>query len=273
MEYRDIRFELHPEGVAVVTLHRPEHRNTFSGRMGEELSHAYKRCDDDDAIRVVVLTGAGDSFCAGADMTPGPETFASPSGENFSAMPLTMRACDVRKPVLAALNGHAIGIGLTLALQCDLRWVAEGARYGIVQVRRGIMPDCGAHWILPRLVGWARAADLLLTGRKFDGREAVSMGIAHRALPAEEVLPVALEVARDLAVHAAPLSTGITKKLLWDGADMSLQQVEAFETALHHHLMAHPDAAEGVSAFLERREPAWTGSVSQEWPSWPLIKR
>jgi enoyl-CoA hydratase/carnithine racemase len=273
LEYHDIRFELRPEGVAIVTLDRPEHRNTFSGRMGEELSHAYKRCDEDDAIRVVVLTGAGDSFCAGADMTSGADTFATPSVEHFSAMPLTMRACDVRKPVLAALNGHAIGIGLTLALQCDLRWVADQARYGIVQVRRGVMPDCGAHWILPRLVGWATAADLLLTGRKFDGQEAVSLGLANRALPSSEVLPAALETARDMAVHAAPLSLGMTKKLLWSGADLPLGEVEAFETALHHHLMGHSDAAEGVLAFLERRKPAWSGSISREWPSWPQRRK
>ncbi len=253
----------------MVTLHRPEHRNTFSGRMGEELSHAYKRCDEDDGVRVVVLTGAGDTFCAGADMTSGAETFASPGVEHFSAMPLTMRACDVRKPVLAALNGHAIGIGLTLALQCDLRWVASEARYGIVQVRRGVMPDCGAHWILPRLVGWATAADLLLTGRKFDGQEAVSMGLANRVLPSAEVLPAALEAAQDMAVHTAPLSAGLTKKLLWSGAGMNLKEVESFETALHHHLMGHSDAAEGVIAFLERRDPNWSGSVAEEWPAWP----
>ncbi|MDG2051132.1 MAG: enoyl-CoA hydratase-related protein, partial [Myxococcota bacterium] len=217
--------------------------------------------------------GAGDSFCAGADMTAREETFASPAGENFSAMPLTLRACDVRKPVLAALNGHAIGIGLTLALQCDLRWVSQQGRYGIVQVRRGVMPDCGAHWILPRLVGWATAADLLLTGRKFDGHEAVSMGLANQALPAAEVLPAALAVAREMALRVAPLSAAATKKLLWSAAEMNLEQVEEVETSLHHHLMAHPDAVEGVMAFLERRDPRWTGAVSDSWPDRPWKKK
>lgn len=273
MDYRDIRFALHDDGVAVVTLHRPEQRNTFSGRMGVELSHAYAQCDADDAVRVVVLTGAGDAFCAGADMTAGEETFGSPDDHTFSAMPLDMRACDVRKPVIAAMNGHAIGIGLTMALQCDLRFAASDGKYGVMQVRRGVMPDCGAHWILPRLVGMARAADILLTGRKFGGDEAVALGIASRALPGDAVLAAALETAHEMAVQTAPLSAALTKRLLWQSADLDLTEVERFETELHHHLMGRPDAVEGVVAFLERRAPRWSSSVSRDWPQWPERKR
>lgn len=269
MEYRDIRFELDDDGVAVVTLHRPEQRNTFSGRMGEELSHAYAHCDADDAVRVVVLTGAGDAFCAGADMAAGEETFASQQEATFSAMPLTMRANDVRKPVIAAMNGHAIGIGLTLALQCDLRFAATEGKYGVLQVRRGVMPDCGAHWTLPRLVGMARAADILLTGRKFSGQEAVELGVASRALPGPRVLDAAVATAREMAIHTAPLSAAITKRLLWESASLDLSEVERFETELHHHLMGRPDAIEGVLAFLERRAPKWASSVSRDWPTWP----
>jgi enoyl-CoA hydratase/carnithine racemase len=272
VEYRDIRFALE-DGVAVVTLHRPEQRNAFSGRMGEELSHAYARCDGDDAVRVVVLTGAGDAFCVGADMAAGEATFGRQEQVDFSAMPLSMRACDVRKPVIAALNGHAIGIGLTLALQCDLRIVALEAKYGILQVRRGVMPDCGAHWTLPRLIGLARAADLLLTGRRFGGEEAVALGVANRALPGADVLASARETARDMAIHTAPLSSAITKRLLWQSADLDLAEVERFETELHHHLMGRPDAIEGVMAFLERRSPRWTSSVEHDWPEWPETTR
>lgn len=272
MEYRDVRFEAN-DGVAVITLNRPEQRNTFTGRMGEELSHAYAHCDTDDGVRAVIVTGAGDAFCAGADMTAGEQTFARPGHGDFSAMPLSIRACDVRKPVIAALNGHAIGIGLTLALQCDLRIAAIEGRYGILQVRRGVMPDCGAHWTLPRLVGFARAADLLLTGRRFGGEEAVALGVASRALPAAEVLPAALEIARDVAAHTAPLSVALTKRLLWQSADLELAEVERIETELHHHLMGRPDAAEGVMAFLERRPPRWTSSVVADWPAWPDKRR
>ena len=269
MDYTDLLFDL-DEGVATLTLNRPEQLNTFSGRMGVELSDAYKRCDEDDAVRVVVLTGAGSAFCAGADMTAGSETFASREDDpRFTSSPLAMPAWEIRKPVIAALNGHAIGIGLTLALQCDLRFAAQEGKYGVLQVRRGVMPDCQAHWTLPRLVGLAKAADILLTGRKFGGEEAVELGIASRCLPAADILPHAQSVARDMAEQTAPLSVGVSKKLLWQSSALSPGQVEAYETRLHHHLMGRPDAAEGVMAFLERRAPQWTGKISEEWPEWP----
>ncbi len=272
MEYRDIRFESN-DGIAVITLNRPEQRNAFSGAMGEDLSHAYARCDGDDSVRVVIVTGAADAFCAGADMEAGEQTFARVARPEFSAMPLTTRACDIRKPVIAAMNGHAIGIGLTLALQCDLRIAAIEGRYAILQVRRGVMPDCGAHWTLLRLVGLARAADLLLTGRKFSGEEAVALGVANRALPAAEVLAAAREIAHDMVLHTAPLSVALTKRLLWQSADLGLAEVERVETELHHHLMGRQDAVEGVMAFLERRAPRWSSSVVNDWPAWPDVPR
>lgn len=270
MEYTDIRFSL-SEGVALIELNRPEALNTFTGRMGEELGDAYRRCDEDDAVRVVVLSGVGSAFCAGADLSQGEQTFSNQreARPDFSASPVSMAAFEVRKPVIAALNGHAIGIGLTLALQCDLRFVAEDARYGVLQVRRGVIPDAQSHWTLPRLVGLARAADILLTGRKFSGREALELGIASRALPAEQVLPAALETAREIVVETAPLSAGISKKLLWESSELSAADVEHCETELHHHLMGRADAAEGVMAFLERRAPRWSGSVKNDWPDWP----
>ncbi|MDE0887465.1 MAG: enoyl-CoA hydratase-related protein [Myxococcota bacterium] len=269
MDYQDILFE-QESGVVTLTLNRPEHMNTFSGRMGSELSDAYRRCDADDSVRAVVLTGAGQAFCAGADMTAGSETFASQAHDAaFSSSPLERPAWEVRKPVIAALNGHAIGIGLNLALQCDLRFVAQEGKYGVLQVRRGVMPDCQAHWTLPRLVGMAKAADILLTGRKFEGEEAVRLGIASLSLPREEVLPHALGVAREIAEKTAPISVAVTKKLLWQSSSLGPDEVEHYETQLHHHLMGLPDAAEGVMAFLERRPPRWTGNLSEDWPEWP----
>lgn len=270
MSYQDIRFDVE-DGVAVICLNRPEAMNTFTGRMGQELGQAYRNCDEEDDIRAVVLTGAGRAFCAGADMTSGAETFSNrrESMPDFSASPVGMAAFEVRKPVIAALNGHAIGIGLTLALQCDLRFVAREGQYGVLQVRRGVMPDAQSHWTLPRLVGLARAADILLTGRKFGGEEAVELGIASRVLPAEEVLPCALETAREIAVETAPLSAALTKKLLWQSGELTAAQVEYYETELHHHLMGRPDAVEGVMAYLERRAPRWTGRVGSDWPTWP----
>jgi len=266
--YEDISLEV-DRGVATITLNRPARRNAFSARMGAELGAAYRACDGDDAVRAVILTGAPPAFCSGADLSARGETFGSRPPESFSAAGVTPPAWQVRKPVIAAVNGHAIGLGLTLALQCDLRIVAEDATYGVVQVRRGVLPDAFSHWTLPRIVGLANAADILLTGRLFDGREAKALGIANRCLPADEVLPAAVELARDLAVNVAPVSVAITKRLLWEAIGMGPEEVGRLETRLHHHVMGRPDAREGVTAFLERRPPVWQLRVSTDWPDWP----
>lgn len=270
MPYQDIRFALE-EGVATITLHRPDALNAFSGAMGRELEDAYVRCDADDDVRVIVLTGTGRAFCAGADMSVGEETFAQQDAEGFSAAAVDTPAFALRKPVIAAVNGHAIGLGLTLALQCDLRVIAREGKYGVVQVRRGVMPDAYANWTLQRIVGMERAAEILLTGRRMSGDEAHAMGIASRCVPAEEVLPTALEIARDIATHTAPVSVAVTKKLLWQSPMLSPEQTERLETALHHHLMGKPDAIEGVMAYLERREPQWKLRLSDDWPEWPDV--
>jgi enoyl-CoA hydratase/carnithine racemase len=246
------------DGVAVVTLNRPEQLNAFTGRMADDLGRAYSSCDADDVVRAVVLTGAGRAFCAGADLGPGGETFAAP-GEKFSASPVDPPAWEVRKPVLAAINGHAIGIGLTLAMQCDLRLVAEDAKLGFVHVRRGVIPDAHAHWTVPRAIGHARAADLLLTGRTLTGREAADLGLVNRALPADDVLPATLDIARDIAVHTAPMSVALSKRLLWASPTPDREEVGRLETEYHRLVMGTADAREGVLAWLERRDPKWTG--------------
>jgi enoyl-CoA hydratase/carnithine racemase len=248
------------ERVAVVTLNRPERLNAFTGRMGDELGAAYASCDADDDVRAVVVTGGGRAFCAGADLELGGDTFAAP-GEQFSASPVDPPAWNVRKPVLAAINGHAIGIGLTLAMQCDLRVVADDAKLGFVHVRRGVIPDAHAHWTVPRAVGHAHAADLLLTGRTFTGREAADLGLVNRALPADEVLPATLDIARDIAVHTAPLSVALSKRLLWASPILDRDEIGRLETEYHRIVMGTPDAREGVLAWLERRDPKWTGKL------------
>ncbi len=254
------------DGVAVATLNRPERRNAFTGAMGESLSRVYERADGDDSVRVVVVTGAGDAFCAGADLSPAGETFAAPSGE-FRSSPVRPPAFAVRKPVLAAVNGHAIGIGLSLAMQCDLRVFATGAKYGFVHVRRGVIPDAHSHWTVPRAVGFARAADLLLTGRHVGAEEAVAMGLANQAVPADQVLPTALAIARDLATNTAPLSVAISKALLWASPSLGAGEADRLETAMHRHVMGRADAREGVLAYLERRDPRWTLSPTRDWPA------
>lgn len=248
------------DGVATLTLNGPETLNAFSARTAAELSAAYAECDAEDAVRVIVLTGAGRAFCAGADLSADAAAFA-PRGEDFSASPIQPPAFEVRKLVIAAVNGHAIGIGFTMALQCDLRFVAEDAKLAIPQVRRGMLGDAQSHYTLRTIAGAGVAADLLLTGRTIDGNEAVRLGIANQALPAHDVLPAALELARDVAVNASPASIALSKRLLWD--DLPREQVRERETAAHHLLMNHPDAAEGPAAWREKRAPHWGLKVSE----------
>jgi enoyl-CoA hydratase/carnithine racemase len=245
-------------GVATVTLNRPQQRNAIGDGMREELADAYRTCDRDDDIRVIVLTGTPPAFCAGADLAAGERTFADP-GPSFSAAGVDMAAWTLSKPVIAAVNGHALGLGLTLALQCDIRLFAADARYGVVQVRRGVIGDAYSHWSLPRLVGISNAAEILLTGATFDGHRAVQLGLGSRVLDAADVLPAALDLAHDIAANTAPMSVAASKRLLWDSFDLDRTEVGARETEIHLHLMAHDDAREGVRAHLQGRAPRWTG--------------
>jgi enoyl-CoA hydratase/carnithine racemase len=259
-------------GVAVLTLNRPDRLNAYTAEMGRLLGRAYRECDGDDRVRAIVLTGAGSAFCVGAELSDGAEPFAAPRGdESFSASPIQPAAFELRTPVIAAVNGHAIGIGLTMALQADIRILAEDAKYAVVQVRRGVIPDSASHWTLPRLVGVAAAADILLTGRTFGGAEALAMGVATHAVPATGVLSRALEIAHDIADNVAPMSAALTKRLLWDTVinGYTPAQVASLETQLHRRVMGSADSREGVTAFRDRRAPQWTASVSAEWKPLP----
>jgi enoyl-CoA hydratase/carnithine racemase len=249
--------------VAVITLNRPDKLNVFSGAMGSLLSAAYAECDRRDDIRAVVVTGAGRAFCAGADLSPDAASFAGPAA-GFSAQPLATPAWDVRKPVIAAINGHAIGIGFTLAMQCDIRYVAATAKLAIPQVRRGVLGDAGSHWTVTQAASRAIAADILLTGRTFLGGEAVRLGLASEALEPADVLPKALSVAADIAQNCAPLSLALSKRLLW--RDATLAQTIDYETRYHEIVMGGPDALEGPMAWMERRPPNWSLRVGDEWP-------
>jgi enoyl-CoA hydratase/carnithine racemase len=221
------------DGVAVITLNRPDRLNVFSGGMGHLLSAAYRGCDEDDGIRAIVVTGAGRAFCAGADMTPEANTFGQVS-EGFSASPIDPPAWQLRKPVIAAINGHAIGIGFTIAMQCDIRYVAADAKLAIAQVRRGALGD-----------------------------EAARLGLVSRCLPADEVLPAAITTAQDIATNTAPLSVALSKRLLWK--DAGVNAVRDLETLYHRLIFGGDDAREGPLAWMERRAPQWTTSVSAEW--------
>jgi enoyl-CoA hydratase/carnithine racemase len=259
-------------GVAVLTLNRPEQLNAYTADMGRLLSQVYQECDDDDDVRAIVVTGAGRAFCAGADFSSGASPFDAPADNSmFSASPIDPAAFELRKPVIAAINGHAIGIGLTIALQTDIRIVADDAKYGVVQVRRGVIPDCMSHWTLAQLTTLGVAAEVLLTGCTFSGAEAVALGIASRALPAEQVLDHALEMARDIAENVAPMSAALCKRLLWDTAinNYTPRQVASLETQLHQRVMGSAEAREGVAAFLDRRTPRFSSRISADWTAFP----
>ncbi|HVM54828.1 MAG TPA: enoyl-CoA hydratase-related protein [Acidimicrobiales bacterium] len=257
-------------GVATVTLNRPEKLNAMTAQMGAEMADAMAEADEDDEVRAVVVTGAGTAFCAGADLGGGKDTKGF--GDSWGGVERTYRRRSpqhVRKPVIAAINGAAVGAGLTWPLQCDVRFVAEDAKLAFAFVRRGVIPELASHGILPRLIGIEAAFDLLVTGRTFLGAEAAELGMARRALPAAEVLPAALAFAREIAVHSAPVSVAIAKRLIWEGVHEPLSRVAQKEGKLFAWVTRQADAREGVVAFFEKREPAWNLRVGADYPDWP----
>ena len=259
MAYETVLYEA-TDGVATVTLNRPERLNAWTAQLGVELGDAMATADADDDVRAVVVTGAGRAFCAGADLS---------GGEFGGGAAPQLRECwpyQVRKPVIAAINGHAVGVGITYPLTCDIRIVAEEAKVQFAFVRRGAMPELSSHAILPRVVGFSVAADLLLSGRMISGTEAAAIGLASPALPAAEVLPAALELAADIAANTAPVSVAVAKQLLWDGMDKSVAEVGALENRLFSKVAALPDGHEGIAAFIEKRTPSWSGRVSTDVP-------
>ncbi len=263
MEYEQILYEVN-DGVAVVTLNRPEKLNAMTALMGAELADAMAEADSDDGVRALVMTGAGRAFCAGADLGSG-KNFAGGWGD-VERKYRRMMPMEVRKPVIAAINGPAVGAGLTWPLQADIRYVASDAKLAFAFVRRGVLPELASHVILPRLAGLSLASELLLSGRTFLGDEAVEYGVATRAFAKDEVLPAAMNLARDIAVNAAPLPVAISKRLIWEGIGIDLDEWRKREGKLFALTTRHPDAREGTVAFFEKRAPQWKGSPSKEYP-------
>jgi enoyl-CoA hydratase/carnithine racemase len=265
--YQTILLDVDDAGVATLTLNRPEALNAWNGRMAYEIEGALRRCDADDAVRAVVITGAGRAFCAGADLSSGADTFGGTPepGPALRDFPDRIWPFQLSKPVIAAINGHAIGVGLTFPMTCDLRFVAEDAKLQFAFVQRGVIPELASHAIVPRVVGLSRAADLLLTGRIFRGREAAELGLASQALPASEVLPAAQAKAREFRL-AAPVAVALSKRLLWQGLSVGANEMMRREAPLFAWAGRQADAREGVLAFLEKREPAWKLRPSVDLP-------
>ena len=256
--------------VATIWLNRPEHRNSFSPDMTRELHEAFARFEADDDVRAIVVTGAGKYFSAGADLgRRGGGTFSrSPDADAAEQQERAERAepWRMRTPVIAALNGSAVGMGITLPVSWDIRFAAADARYGFVFTRRGLVPEAGSTWILPRLVGVSRAMELLLSGRIFSGAEGAAMGLFSRALPAADVLPAAQEFARDLAASTSAVGVAATKALVYDGLGQDREGSHAVEHQVFRWMGNQADAREGVTAFLERRPPRWPLSKSKDHP-------
>ncbi len=287
MELTEVRYEV-AEGVATVTLDRPARRNAFTGTMAEELAVVAGRADADDEVRVVVVTGAGRAFCAGADLSGGRETFADRAGgaDGFvqgtvGGVPrdwggiASLPFAALRKPVIAAVNGPAVGIGATLTLPMDVRIAAESARFGFVFGRVGIVPEAASSWFLPRVVGISQAMEWVATGRVFDAAEALRGRLVSRVVPDDELLPTALGLAREIADNTSGVAVGAARQLLWSmlGAPSPWDAHRAESRALVE-LGAGPDAAEGVASFLERRParfPARLGDGPEVAgvPRWP----
>jgi enoyl-CoA hydratase/carnithine racemase len=279
MDYETILFEVE-DRIAVVTLNRPERLNAWNEEMGLELGQAMRRCDEDDEIRAVVITGKGRAFCAGQDLTSGESTFSAYASdrERIEATMEAARRYDgypgpfpfhVRKPVLAAINGHAIGVGITYPMTCDIRFVAEDAKIQFAFARRGVLPELWSHLIVPRVAGLSNAADLLLTARVVRGREFCQMRLASAALPADKVLPAAKELARKV-IKSAPVSVAISKRLLWKGLGMSLGELGPKEALMFGWTATQADSQEGVVAFLEKRDPRWKLRVSRDMPDFEI---
>lgn len=261
MEMETVLYEV-TDHVALVTLNRPEQLNSWTPRLADELSLAMGAADADESVRAVVVTGAGRAFCAGADLSGGEGGFA-PGATDQDARPRLMPH-KVRKPVIAAINGHAVGVGITYPMLCDIRIAAEDAKIQFAMVRRGILPELGSHVILPRVVGFSKAAQMLLTGAMLSGQEAAGIGLVSEAAPADEVVGIAMTIARDIATNVAPVSAALSKQLLWSGLTSGLDEMIRVEGAIIADMATSPDATEGVRAFFERREPKWTMTLAED---------
>jgi len=251
--------------VALITLNRPDRMNAWNARMGREFELALEEASADDLVRAVVVTGAGRAFCAGADLGGGGGTFAGRESSRRDAPQPPLLPNRLDKPVIAAINGAAVGVGITMPMLCDLRIVAEDAKISFAFVRRGMIPEFTSHHVVQRLAGFAVAADVLLSGRMLLGQELADLGLATEALPREQVLDRALDRARDFA-NTAPVSVAITKRLLWESMDLKLPELKAREDALFAWVGNQADAQEGIESFLEKRAPRWKLSTSRDLP-------
>ena len=279
MDYEAIRYETDGP-VLTLTLNRPDKLNAYTARMGAELAHAFGRASDDDTVRAVILTGEGRGFCAGADISAGAGSFdtseggagARNFGEGRTAGPsegasFIHAMFNSTKPIIAAFNGPAVGVGITLALPTDIKIASNRARFGFVFARRGLAPEAASAWFLPQLVGLPQALRWCLEGRMIEADEALKTGLISEIVEPQDLLHRARAIALDIAANTAPVSIALTRQLLWRfaSADQPFDLLKV-DGPFVQALGASPDVKEGVSAFLEKRPPAFPGKVSSDMP-------
>jgi len=272
MAFEQITTDL-ADGVLTITLNRPERLNAWTATMGRELIEAFDRADADDEVRAVIVTGAGRGFCAGADLGGGGETFDYRKHEQSGSTPrdnggeLTLRIFRSTKPVIAAVNGPAVGVGATMTLPMDVRLAADDARMGFVFARRGIIPEACSSWFLPRVVGISRAMEWVATGRVFSAQEGLEGGLLRSLHPPDELLPAARALAREIADNTAPVSVALARRLMWRmlGAEHPMVAHRADSRGMAARGQSQ-DAVEGVTAFLQKREASFPDRVSDGLP-------
>jgi enoyl-CoA hydratase/carnithine racemase len=270
------------DGVAVVQLTRPERLNAFTPVMGRELAAAFDRTDEDDAVRVVIVTGAGRGFCAGADLSNQPSTPEVPGTDDdlIGGRPrdgggvVALRIARSLKPVIAAVNGPAVGVGVTMTLPMDIRIASETARFALPFARRGIVPEATSSWFLPRVVGMSQALEWALTGRIFDAAEALRGGLVSRVVAPEHLLSVAGGLAREIVENTSAVSVAATRRMLWSMlSEPSPWTAHYVETHVIAEMKQTGDPAEGAASFLEKRTPRFPSRVSDGLPAtapnWP----
>jgi enoyl-CoA hydratase/carnithine racemase len=272
LDFSEIRYDV-ADGVLTITLNRPDRLNAFTETMMRELIAAFDASDADDDVRAVIVTGAGRGFCAGADLAGGGDTFdqreraASGEEKRDGGGRVVLRIYDSLKPVIAAINGPAVGVGITMTLPMDIRLAAQSAKIGFVFTRRGIVPEAASSWFLPRLVGISQAMEWVATGRVFDADEALAGGLVRSVHGPDDLLPFAQALAREIADSTAPVSVALARRLMWRGlgATHPMYAHMADSRAMFARGQS-ADAVEGVTSFLEKRSASYPDRVSDGLP-------
>jgi enoyl-CoA hydratase/carnithine racemase len=266
VEYSEITYVV-AERIATITLNRPEARNGYTIRMADEIAAALGAANADSSVRVVVLTGAGDTFCVGADLTGGTFDVVAEDDWTEPASRVCRPMFNMDKPVIAAVRGAAVGVGSTMLLPADYRLASTDARFGFVFSRRGIFPEGGSTWFLPRLVGLGRALDWMISGRLIAADEALASGLVHAVHPPGDVLNKAYELARELIARTAPVSTAVIRQALYRMSALeSPEPAFRLDSQLIGRSVTNADALEGVMSFFEKRDPVFPGTVPDHLP-------